>query len=124
MKVKDVEVVSRHEEVAVSGSSSAPLAVGEGDGAWDPEKLYAAALATCLHQAVVLAATTGDLDTTGTAVRARVTLTHENAQDYSIDAELSIALPNVPRERRAELRDQAVRHCPLVNGWTVGLDDE
>ncbi|ANZ43343.1 hypothetical protein BBK82_37350 [Lentzea guizhouensis] len=99
------------------------LPVGDGDGAWDPEKLYAAALATCLHQAVVLAATTGDLDTSGSAVRARVTLNHENAQDYSIDAKLSITLPNVPGDRRADLLDQAVRHCPLVNGWSVDLED-
>ncbi|MGZ3145351.1 hypothetical protein ACVDFE_25805 [Lentzea chajnantorensis] len=74
MKVEEVEAVSRNDEVEVSGS-----ALPVGDGSWDPEKLYAAALATCLHQAVVLAASTGDLDTTGSAVRARVALNHGTA---------------------------------------------
>ncbi|OLZ43427.1 hypothetical protein BS329_39110 [Amycolatopsis coloradensis] len=73
---------------------------------------------------MVLVASAGDLDTTGSAVRAHVRLIHETALDYSVDAELTVSLPEIPTARRQELLDQAVNHCPLVNGWAVNLDGE
>jgi len=128
MEVEHAEAVSQDGQVRVAGVEPETLSlVGDGEGAgqsWNPERLYAAALATCLHQAVVLAASTGGFDTEDSAVRAEAKLFHDTAQGYSVDARLSVSLPGVPAERRQGVVDQATHHCPLVNGWTVEVDDD
>jgi osmotically inducible protein OsmC len=94
-----------------------PRELGGSESGWDPERLYAAALATCLHQSVVLVASAGDVDTTHSAVRAEVQLSERGAERYEVEAHLTVELPDIPdQNRRRELLDQAVRHCPLVKG--------
>ncbi len=128
MAIKNAEAISQGGEVRGPGALSDGLSMaddhhGSGDN-WNPERLYAAALATCLHQAVVVVASTSDLDTTGSVVRGQVKLIHETALDYSVDARLSVSLPEIPPARRQSVLDQAVTHCPLVNGWPLELEDE
>ncbi|MFD0203330.1 MULTISPECIES: OsmC family protein [Saccharothrix] len=114
--------------VEVEGAEPGGLAIveppelgGRGDG-WDPERLYAAALATCLHQSLVVLASTEGKDTTGSVVRAQVRLGDHGAQSYTIDARLVVELPNVrDPDRRRELVDRAAQHCPLAGGWDVSV---
>ncbi|WP_410665361.1 OsmC family protein [Amycolatopsis sp. lyj-84] len=128
MAIRNAEAISQGGEASGPGAGPGGLSMaddqdGSGDG-WNPERLYAAALATCLHQAVVVVASTSDLDTTGSVVRGQVKLIHETGLDYSVDARLSVSLPEIPQTRRQSVLDQAVIHCPLVNGWPVNLEDE
>ncbi|MGX7825843.1 OsmC family protein [Actinokineospora sp. 24-640] len=99
-----------------------PVELGGSGGGWDPERLYAAALATCLHQSLVLVASTGGHDTTGSTVRAEVSLGASGAEAYELDAHLVVEIPEVAgAEARRGLVDQAVGHCPLAGGWTVTI---
>ncbi|GGS55113.1 MULTISPECIES: OsmC family protein [Actinokineospora] len=98
-----------------------PAELGGSGGGWDPERLYAAALATCLHQSLVIVASSGGHDTSGSSVRAEVTLGESGAEAYDLRARLVVALPNVDTDDRRQLVDQAVGHCPLAGGWDVSL---
>jgi lipoyl-dependent peroxiredoxin len=97
-----------------------PAELGGQGGGWDPERLYAAALATCLHQSLVLIASGGGHDLAGSAVRAEISLSKRGAEVYDLTAELTVDLPGVADQgtRRAVV-DQAVDHCPLAGGWQV-----
>ncbi len=98
MTIKNAEAVSRAETVGVTDAEPGTSAIADGtESDWDPEKLYAATLATCLHQALVRAAPTGALDTSDTAVRAWVDLIYDTAQDYHVEVRLSVSMPRVSR---------------------------
>ncbi|GAA3462660.1 OsmC family protein [Saccharothrix longispora] len=100
---------------------AAPPELGGPGGGWNSEQLYAAALATCLHQSIELIASSGGDDTSGCTVSAGVTLRHEGAEKYDVEARLKVELPNVPESRRQDLVDLAVSHAPLIGGWPVGV---
>ncbi|QQQ74123.1 OsmC family protein [Saccharothrix sp. 6-C] len=127
-KLYSTAAVSRDGRVEVDDAEGTALAVtqpvelgGSGHG-WDPERLFAAALATCLHQSLVLTASSGGHDTEGSAVRAEVSLSAHGAQRYDLDARLVVELPNVTDDaQRRTLVDRAAQHCPLANGWEVSV---
>ncbi|MFD1146481.1 OsmC family protein [Saccharothrix hoggarensis] len=127
-KLYSTAAVSRDGRVEVDGAEPTALAVtqpaelGGSGGGWNPEGLFAAALATCVHQSLVLLASSGGHDTHGSAVRAEVSLSEHGAQQYEINARLFVELPNVAdAEQRRTLVDQAAQHCPLADGWEVSL---
>ncbi|MFC6093189.1 OsmC family protein [Saccharothrix sp. BKS2] len=115
--------VSNAGSVRVDDSADLPVAapteLGGPGGGWNSEQLYAAALATCLHQSIVLMASSAGDDTSGCVVSAGVSLRHEGAEKYDVDARLKVELPNVPEQRRQELVDLAISHAPLIGGWPV-----
>ncbi|GAA1313134.1 OsmC family protein [Saccharothrix xinjiangensis] len=115
--------VSNSGSVRVDGTADLPVAapteLGGPGGGWNSEQLYAASLATCLHQSIVLIASSAGDDTSDCAVSAGVTLRHEGAEKYDVDARLKVELPNVPEQRRQALVDLAVSHAPLIGGWPV-----
>lgn len=99
---------------------AAPDALGGPGRAWNPEALYAAALATCLHQSLVLVASERGCDTSGSAVSATVTLRREGGHGYAIDAALEVRLPGVTDEGgRREVVELAKARCPLADGFGV-----
>ncbi|MFP8960370.1 OsmC family protein [Streptomyces nanhaiensis] len=103
--------------VDVSGRAGLPVGApselgGSGHG-YDPEQLYAAALATCLHQALVIAATETGVDPSGSEVTARVRLSNGGAQHYRFDATADVSLPSAEGERRSRVIEQALRICPI-----------
>ncbi|MDG9704997.1 OsmC family protein [Streptomyces sp. DH37] len=103
--------------VDVSGRAGLPVGApgelgGSGQG-YDPEQLYAAALATCLHQALVIAATETGVDPSGSEVTARVRLNDGGAQHYRFDATADVSLPSASGEQRERVIGQALRICPL-----------
>ncbi|GHH83545.1 osmotically inducible protein C [Streptomyces sulfonofaciens] len=94
---------------------SAPPALESTDrGAWNPEQLYAAAVASCLHQALGVVASEVGADLTGSEVHAAVTLEHSGALRYHFTTRVSVALPRVDAARRPTLIGQALRSCPMA----------
>lgn len=116
------EAVSYNGAVSVDGASPDRLTVrasqelGGPDGGWNPERLYAAALATCLHQSIVLVGSTTGADTGGSAVHAEVTLREHRAESYKMDAAMHVELPGVAdAATRERILAQATTRCPLVD---------
>ncbi|GAA2403688.1 OsmC family protein [Streptomyces glaucosporus] len=110
---------SRHGtgRVDVSGRAGIPVGApselgGSGQG-YDPEQLYAAAVATCLHQALVIAATQSGVDPSGSEVTARVRLGDGGAQHYTFDTTAEITLPSADGDQRERVIAQALRICPV-----------
>jgi organic hydroperoxide reductase OsmC/OhrA len=105
-----VQVDDRNDlSFAVSSPEQSPE-----DGQATPEQLYAAALASCLHQAVVLEATEADVDTAGSQVMVEVTLTHAGQERFGLTARASIDLPGVDEQTRARVTERAVQICPMA----------
>lgn len=102
-------------------SVAAPPALGgaEDRQEWNPEQLYAAAVASCMHQALLLAAQVRGADCAGSRVTAEVSLGHDGALRYSFDANLSVDLPRIDASIRSEVIDEAVRACPLAEGVRI-----
>lgn len=128
VKLYSTAAVSRDGRVEVDGAEptalvvTQPVELGGSGGGWDPERLFAAALATCVHQTLVLIASSGGHDTEGSTVRAEVSLSERGAARYDLDARLFVELPNVTDdEQRRTLVDRAAQHCPLANGWEVSI---
>ena len=115
------------EEVLVSSGPgrdltvTAPPALGgaEDRQEWNPEQLYAAALASCMHQALLLTAQVRGVDCGGSRVTAEVSLEHDGSLHYSFDAALSVELPQIEPAVRAEVIAEAVRACPLAEGVRI-----
>lgn len=125
-----VEAISKSGTVSIDSRddlaidvSAPPELGGEGDG-MNPERLYAAALASCLHQAVVLAATAEGVDPSDSAVTATATLDHDGTQRYSMNAQVTIHLPGASSETEFEsVAEQAMRTCPMVDAVSVKRAD-
>ncbi|SFW70591.1 OsmC family protein [Amycolatopsis australiensis] len=118
--IYSAEATSSRGSVRVDGRGDLAFAVGEpsGDGTADalnPERLYAAALATCLHQSLTIAATSLDVETGESVVTAKVTLAHRHDGGYELRAAVDVYLPGASTD---ELYDavtrEALRLCPLV----------
>ncbi|MFI9011858.1 OsmC family protein [Actinosynnema sp. NPDC053489] len=113
--------VSRDDAVSVEGATPDRLAVhspgelGGPDGGWNPERLYAAALATCLHQSLVLVSSSAGVDTADASVRAEVTLRTDDGGAYHLDAALRVDLPGADPGARERLVGLAAAHCPMVD---------
>lgn len=88
-------------------------------GAVSPEQFYAAALASCLHQAVAVEASRLGVSTAGSRVRCSVSLTHGGNQRFGLHAELSIDLPDVDAETATQVRTEALVNCPPVRGVEI-----
>ncbi|TQM78685.1 organic hydroperoxide reductase OsmC/OhrA [Saccharothrix saharensis] len=127
-KLYNTAAVSRNGRVEVDGAEPTalpviqPVELGGSGGGWNPEHLFAAALATCVHQSLVLLASSAGHDTEGSTVRAEVTLSGHDAQQYDLAARLVVELPNITdHEQRRTLVDRVARHCPLANGWEMSV---
>ncbi|WP_212911600.1 OsmC family protein [Streptomyces sp. TS71-3] len=94
---------------------NAPPALESADRqAWNPEQLYAAAVASCLHQALGVVASETGADLTGSEVHAAVTLEHVGALRYDFSTRVSVHLPRIDAARRPALIEQALRSCPMA----------
>jgi osmotically inducible protein OsmC len=86
----------------------------ERDG-WSPEDLYAAAVATCLHQALTVVGGELRADLTGSEVSAEVALEHSGDLRYSLATRVSVHLPGVAEGTRTTLLEEAMRVFPLAD---------
>ncbi|MFI6031115.1 OsmC family protein [Amycolatopsis magusensis] len=127
-RIYTTEATSGRGSVRIDGRDDMGYRVGEPSGEQDrlnPERLYAAALATCLHQSLVLVASSADVETAESAVTARVSLTHDGERRYGLNATVSMTLPGVPDEKlRDQITAEAVRVCPMVGEVPVSVDDK
>ncbi|WP_103353434.1 OsmC family protein [Amycolatopsis sp. CA-128772] len=118
--IHTAQATSSRGSVRVDGRGDLAFPVGapSGDGTADalnPERLYAAALATCLHQALTIAATSLDVEPAESVVTAEATLSHRDDGSYQLRADVGIYLPGAATDELydAVTRD-ALRRCPLV----------
>jgi osmotically inducible protein OsmC len=118
--IYSAEATSSRGTVRVDGRGDLAYPVGEarGDGeagTLNPERLYAAALATCLHQALTVAATTLDVETAESVVTAKATLAHRDGGGYELRATVEVYLPGAATdELYRAVTEEALRRCPLV----------
>lgn len=106
-------------EVAVEGRDGLPVAApsslgGSGQG-YDVEQLYAASVAACLHQAVVIATTEIGADPAGSEVDARVRLSTGADGHYRFHTQARVSLPQVSDDSRAMVIEHALRICPVAD---------
>ncbi|WP_410596973.1 OsmC family protein [Amycolatopsis sp. lyj-23] len=119
MEIYSAEATSSRGSVRVDGRGDLAYPVGEpsGDGTADalnPERLYAAALATCLHQSLTIAATSLDVEPAESVVTAKATLSHQDG-GYELSAAVDIYLPGAATDDLYDtVTREALRLCPLV----------
>lgn len=104
-------------EAAESKSVSvvAPPALDATANGWTPEELYAAGIASCLHQAIAVVASELGADLTDSSVSARVNLEHDGALRYSLATLVTVDLPAVDAGTRTPLLEEAMRAFPLAD---------
>lgn len=81
---------------------------------WAPEQFYAAAIATCLHQAIAVVASELGADLTDSRVSAEVQLEHSGAMRYALKTRATAELPAVDGDTRDGLLQEAMRVFPLA----------
>jgi organic hydroperoxide reductase OsmC/OhrA len=118
--LSSAEATSSRGSVRVDGRGDLAYAVGEpsGDGTADalnPQRLYAAALATCLHQSLTIAATSLDVEPAESVVTAKATLSHRDDGGYELRATVGVYLPGASTDDLYDaVTREALRLCPLV----------
>lgn len=83
-----------------------------GDGGTTPEHLMAAALASCLQQALGIAASSQDVDASGTSVEATVTLRAGTRGGYSAAFDLTVT--GLDPSVADRVLQQATQFCPFT----------
>ena len=94
---------------------------GAGDGA-NPEQLFALGYAACFHSALKLVASKAKVDTTDSAVGARVSIGSNAAGGFELAVALEVSLPNVPVEQARELAEAAHQVCPYSNATRGNIE--
>jgi osmotically inducible protein OsmC len=105
--------------VRIDGRGDLAYAVGEpGDGTADPlnpERLYAAALATCLHQSLAIAATSLGVETGESVVTVKATSAVRGDGGYELRAAVEVYLPGASTDSLYDaVTREALRLCPLI----------
>lgn len=95
-----------------------------GDAELTPERLYAAAVASCLQQTLKITAATGDFDLTDATATAQVTLEHDLREGYRLSVTAGFDLPNLDDEVRDGLIARTLEACPLTNPPSVVLEEQ
>lgn len=96
--------------------ASTQLAGETKDGVTTPEHLMAAAIAACLQQAIGIAASSQDVDASGTAVQGRVTLKTEEEAGYT--AAFALVVSGLPDDVAERVLAQAKQLCPFTKALT------
>lgn len=91
----------------------APKELGGPGGTANPESLFAASFATCLHAALALVASGQGVDTEDSQVRATARIGRDE-QGYVWAVDVEVSLPGAPEDARARIVDQAAHICPIV----------
>ena len=99
-----------------------PKAMGGPGGATNPEQLFAAGYAACFHSALKGVAKRAKVDTTGSAVTARVGIGPNDAGGFGLAVTLEVSLPGVARELAEDLVGKAHQVCPYSNATRGNVD--
>lgn len=100
-----------------------PAALGGSGGGTNPEQLFAAGFAACLHGALMLLAERSRIAIPDASVKARVVFGRDPADgQFTLVAEVRIALPGVPRSVAEALVRHTERLCPYAKMAKQGID--
>ena len=94
------------------------------DGVTTPEHLMAAAISSCLHQAIGIAASSQEVDASSVSVQGRVALKSEEEAGYT--ASFALVVTGLPGDVAERVLTQAQQLCPFTKalgpaGITVEL---
>jgi organic hydroperoxide reductase OsmC/OhrA len=89
-----------------------------------PERLYAAALAACLYQTLVVTATTTGVDITDATATAQVTLDHDRSEGYGLRADISLELPRIDDDARDTVIARTLDACPMIDRVAITVGGE
>lgn len=99
------------------------LAGEQQDGVTTPEHLMAGAIASCLQQAIGIAASTQEVDASSVQVEGRVALRSDPEGGYVADFALSVS--GLPGDVAERVLTQAKAFCPFTKALTpAGLTVE
>lgn len=101
-------------DVRVVEAASAP-SQDDGSTPTNPEQLMAAALASCLHQALHVAATSQGADAADARVEATVELASADGPGYSSSFALAVSLPGLDGAAAQRVLDEATSLCPFTS---------
>jgi lipoyl-dependent peroxiredoxin len=106
-------------DVRVVEAASAPSQDGgsapSNDKPTNPEQLMAAALASCLQQALHVAATSQGADAADARVEATVELASADGPGYTSTFALSVSLPGLDGAAAQRVLDEATSLCPFTS---------
>lgn len=97
-----------------------PTALGGPGGATNPEQLFAAGYAACLHQALKLAAGK-DVDASTSSVDAKVGI-GEEGESFGLAVELVVTVPGVDQATADRLAKRAHELCPYSKATRGNID--
>ncbi len=88
---------------------------GSGEEGTNPEQLFATGYAACFHSALKLVARRARVDTSDSAVTARVGIGPAGSGAFGLEVELEAEMPGVDHEVAEDLVAQAHQVCPYSN---------
>jgi osmotically inducible protein OsmC len=101
-----------------------PVEVGGSGAGTNPEQLFAMGYAACFQSAMGVVGRRMGVDTSTSAVTARVTLGTAEGGRYGIAVELDVAIPDVDRETAQKVVDAAHEVCPYSIATRGNIDVE
>jgi lipoyl-dependent peroxiredoxin len=101
---------------------AAPMELGGGGGATNPEQLFAAGFAACFHSALRLAGKRAKADVSGSRVTARVGIGPNDSRGFGLTTTIDVVLPAVPEADAQRLVAAAHEICPYSNATKGNLD--
>ena len=102
----------RTDDGAIDTLIKAPKELGGPGGGANPESLFAASYATCMHAAVALIASGQGVDTTTSEVHATTRIGRDD-KGYVWSVDVEVVLPGASDDVRQRIVDQAASICPI-----------
>ncbi|WP_027342324.1 organic hydroperoxide resistance protein [Hamadaea tsunoensis] len=99
-----------------------PKEMGGAGGAANPELLFAAGYAACLHSALKAVARLGKVQLPETTVTARVSIGGIGDGRYGLAVELLVRLPGMPADDAERLVARAHEVCPYSNATRGNIE--
>ena len=99
----------------------APRELGGPGGATNPEALFSASYATCMHAAIALIASGQGVDASGSEVHATTRIGRDD-RGYVWGVDLDVVLPGQPEELRQRIVDQAAGICPISRSTAGNIE--
>jgi osmotically inducible protein OsmC len=101
-----------------------PKELGGPGGATNPEQLFAAGYASCFQSALLLVGRRRQVDTSASAVTAKVTLGAMPGGAFGLAVVLEVHIPDVDTEQARALVEGAHAVCPYSNATRGNIDVE
>jgi osmotically inducible protein OsmC len=99
-----------------------PAEMGGPGGAANPEQLFAAGYAACVHSALRGLARRANVDVAGSTIEAEVGIGPNGSGGYALTVALTVGLPGVEAETAGQLLEQAHQVCPYSNAVRGNVD--